>query len=219
MRHASLAKRLAAAGVFVLIILAGCAPSDELSPPDPQGAAGTAGPIGGAGGTAAGGSGAGEAGTGQAGAGQAGGTGNTAGQGTAGGYARAGGASSAGTGGAMTARGGTGGGVTARGGTSGGGTSGTAGRGGASGTTGRGGMTATGGNLGTAGRGLQFVGNITTQNAVDTDGRVFSTYWDQISPENAGKWGSVQSSPGAGYNWRTLDAICGYTEQNGMLLR
>src|SRR5690606_32963853 len=35
----------------------------------------------------------------------------------------------------------------------------------------------------------KFVGNITTHDQVDTDGLVYSDHWDQITPENAGKWG------------------------------
>jgi endo-1,4-beta-xylanase len=67
--------------------------------------------------------------------------------------------------------------------------------------------------------GLEFVGNITTNNAVDTDGKTFSKHWDQITPENAGKWGSVQSSAGAAFNWRTLDAIYDYAEANGVIFK
>jgi endo-1,4-beta-xylanase len=64
-----------------------------------------------------------------------------------------------------------------------------------------------------------FVGNITTQNQVDTDGLVFSTYWDQITPENAGKWGNVQSSAGSAYRWDTLDAIYDYAEEHGIIFK
>ncbi len=65
----------------------------------------------------------------------------------------------------------------------------------------------------------KFVGNITTGNSVDTGGKVYSKYWDQITPENAGKWGSVQSSAGATYNWSTLDAIYSYCEKNNVLFK
>src|SRR5690606_29362741 len=74
---------------------------------------------------------------------------------------------------------------------SGGAGSGGAGSGGAStGGAGTGGM-GTGGGLPTL---HKFVGNITTNNAANTDGLTFSKYWDQITPENAGKWGSVQGN-------------------------
>jgi endo-1,4-beta-xylanase len=75
---------------------------------------------------------------------------------------------------------------------------------------------------GTGGQTVQkFVGNITTgwNAACDTSGRVFSTYWDQITPENAGKWGSVQSSPTSGFNWGTLDAVYDYTQQKGIIFK
>jgi endo-1,4-beta-xylanase len=146
-------------------------------------------PVGAAGASAGG------AGAGEAGSGQVGGQGNTAGQGTAGASAGAGGTT--GRGGASAGRGGA-----------------TAGTGGA---TGRGGTTGTGGSA--APGSLEFVGNITTNNAVDTDGKTFSKYWDQISPENAGKWGSVQSTAGAAFNWKTLDAIYDYTQTNNILFK
>lgn len=65
----------------------------------------------------------------------------------------------------------------------------------------------------------KFVGNITTRNACDTDGQVFSKHWDQITPENAGKWGSVQSSAGANFNWATLDAIYDYAKTNNIIFK
>ena len=128
-----------------------------------------------------------------------------------------------GTGGAGGAGGDTGqGGTMATAGTGGqgtagtGGTTGIAGRGGTTGAAGRGGATGAGG---TAASVLEFVGNITTGNVVDTDGKVFSTYWDQISPENAGKWGSVQANAGAAFNWRTLDAIYDYAQTNNVIFK
>jgi endo-1,4-beta-xylanase len=65
----------------------------------------------------------------------------------------------------------------------------------------------------------KFVGNITTGNSVDTNGLTFSDHWDQITPENAGKWGSVQSSAESEFNWRALDAIYDYTEQKGIIFK
>jgi endo-1,4-beta-xylanase len=65
----------------------------------------------------------------------------------------------------------------------------------------------------------KFVGNITTGNSLDTDGLTFSDYWDQITPENAGKWGSVQRSAGAAFNWGALDAIYDYAEQKGIIFK
>lgn len=65
----------------------------------------------------------------------------------------------------------------------------------------------------------KFVGNITTQDAVDANGKTFANYWDQITPENAGKWGNVQQSAGAAFNWTILDAIYGYAEQRGLIFK
>jgi endo-1,4-beta-xylanase len=65
----------------------------------------------------------------------------------------------------------------------------------------------------------KFVGNITTGNSVDTNGLVFSDYWDQITPENAGKWGEVQSNAGAAFDWSRLDAIYDYAEQQGIIFK
>src|SRR6187402_1251797 len=76
----------------------------------------------------------------------------------------------------------------------------------------------TGGSSGGGDHG-KFVGNITTQDQVDTDGKTFSNHWDQITPENAGKWGSVQGTPGGGFNWGTLDAIYDYSEEKGIIFK
>jgi endo-1,4-beta-xylanase len=65
----------------------------------------------------------------------------------------------------------------------------------------------------------KFVGNITTGNSLDTNGLTFSDYWDQITPENAGKWGSVQRTAGGAFNWGALDAIYDYAEQKGIIFK
>ena len=91
-----------------------------------------------------------------------------------------------------------------------------------SGGGGRGGAAGRGGSAGKSGVGpysLEFVGNITTGDAVDTDGKTFSRHWDQITPENAGKWGSVQANAGSAFNWATLDAIYNYTERAGIIFK
>jgi endo-1,4-beta-xylanase len=58
----------------------------------------------------------------------------------------------------------------------------------------------------------KFVGNITTNGAVRSD---FKTYWNQITPENEGKWGSVQPAQGT-WNWGPLDAVYKYANDNGI---
>jgi len=57
-----------------------------------------------------------------------------------------------------------------------------------------------------------FVGNITTNGSVRSD---FGQYWDQITPENEGKWGSVEGTRDQ-YNWGPLDAIYDYARANNI---
>jgi endo-1,4-beta-xylanase len=147
----------------------------------------------------------------------------------------AGGTKAAGTGGAPQATGGTQqtdatGGRNPTGGRSGSGTGGA--------TTGTGGKSTTGGAVATGGSKqaggaapttggstaaptttAKFVGNITTGNSVDPSGLKFYKYWDQISPENQGKWGSVQSSPTSAFNWGSLDSIYSYTQTNHIIFK
>lgn len=61
----------------------------------------------------------------------------------------------------------------------------------------------------------KFVGNITTSGAVRSD---FATYWNQITPENEGKWGSVEATRGV-YNWTALDRIYTYARQNNIQVK
>ncbi|MBL4828039.1 MAG: endo-1,4-beta-xylanase [Spongiibacteraceae bacterium] len=42
----------------------------------------------------------------------------------------------------------------------------------------------------------------------------FSTYWNQITPENAGKWGSVESTRDS-MSWGNLDTAYNYAQSNG----
>jgi GH35 family endo-1,4-beta-xylanase len=58
----------------------------------------------------------------------------------------------------------------------------------------------------------KFVGNITTQNQVRSD---FTNHWDQITPENEGKWGSVESARDQ-MNWSAVDAIVDFARQNSI---
>lgn len=103
----------------------------------------------------------------------------------------------------------------------------TTGAGGSTSTTGDGGTGGTSTTTSTTGGGWtpgdpipKFVGNITTgRNSVDTNDRKFSTYWDQITPENAGKWGSVQSNASSDFNWSTLDAVYDYAQRTGILFK
>lgn len=58
----------------------------------------------------------------------------------------------------------------------------------------------------------KFVGNITTRGQVRPD---FATYWDQITPENEGKWGSVESTRNQ-MNWAGLDRVYAYAKEKGI---
>ena len=58
----------------------------------------------------------------------------------------------------------------------------------------------------------KFVGNVVSNGfSIRAD---FPTYWNQVTAENAGKWGNVESSPGV-YNWTALDNIYTYAVNNG----
>jgi endo-1,4-beta-xylanase len=61
----------------------------------------------------------------------------------------------------------------------------------------------------------KFVGNIDTRGSIRSD---FANYWNQYTPENAGKWGSVQRSRDA-FNWASLDAKYQYCNENGILFK
>jgi GH35 family endo-1,4-beta-xylanase len=58
----------------------------------------------------------------------------------------------------------------------------------------------------------KFVGNITTSGAVRSD---FINYWNQITPENEGKWGSVEATRDQ-YNWGPLDRIYAYAREHNI---
>ncbi|HVU05497.1 MAG TPA: endo-1,4-beta-xylanase [Polyangiaceae bacterium] len=76
-----------------------------------------------------------------------------------------------------------------------------------------GGAAGSGGSAGTGGAPpAKFCGNITTQGKVRSD---FATYWDQITPENEGKWGSVEGTRNQ-MNWKGLDAVHDYAVQHGI---
>jgi endo-1,4-beta-xylanase len=208
--------------------------NEGSQPPGTGGIQETGGETGSGGGSATGGNGTG-------GAGEVGGSPGSGGQPDTGGAPGVGGEPGSGgapaAGGSATADGGqAAGGATSRGGVSG--TGGRGGAGGASGTggrTGAGGMTANGGaNGGATGTGgtssaggtagaagapalpAKFVGNIDTRGSIRSD---FATYWDQFSPENAGKWGSVQGSSQSSFNWTSLDAMYKYCGDNKIVYK
>jgi endo-1,4-beta-xylanase len=174
-----------------------------------SGSAGASGVSGG--GTSSGGFAGGGAAAGRGGAGgNAGASGGSGNGGAAG--ATGGGSGNAGEGGAAA------GGASA--GASGAGQGGSAGVGGSAGASGAGGAPAGGnagrgggGNGGSAGAPLgKFVGNIDTRGQVRSD---LATYWNQLSPENAGKWGSVERNRDQ-MNWASLDAMYAYAQDHGI---
>ncbi len=60
--------------------------------------------------------------------------------------------------------------------------------------------------------GKKFIGNITTGGAVRSD---FNRYWNQITGENEGKWGSVEGTRDV-YNWAPVDRIYAYARANNI---
>ena len=64
----------------------------------------------------------------------------------------------------------------------------------------------------TGGTTRKFIGNITTSGAVRSD---FINYWNQITGENEGKWGSVEGTRDV-YNWAPVDRIYAYARQHNI---
>jgi endo-1,4-beta-xylanase len=126
------------------------------------------------------------------------------------------GASTAGTAG-VAPNGGQGGSSAGSGGNAGGAGGGTGGAGGSAGSSagqgGAGGSSSAGTSSGGAGgKPAKFCGNITTAGQVRSD---FGTYWDQITPENEGKWGSVEGTRDK-MNWAGIDRAHDYAKSKGI---
>ena len=56
----------------------------------------------------------------------------------------------------------------------------------------------------------KFVGNV-TGNSVPSN---FGTYWNQVTPENGSKWGSVEGTRNV-MNWAAADAAYNWAQTNG----
>jgi endo-1,4-beta-xylanase len=84
-----------------------------------------------------------------------------------------------------------------------------------SGTSSSSGSASDSGSSGDSSTGRKFVGNISTSGAIRSD---FATYWNQFTPENEGKWGSVEGTQGS-FNWLPLDAEYQYTQSHGILFK
>jgi len=93
-----------------------------------------------------------------------------------------------------------------------------AGRAGAGGAPPSGGMSGMGSSNAGAGSGFppKFAGNIDTRGSIRSD---FATYWNQFSPENAGKWGSVQPNSQDSFNWTALDAMYKYANDHAIVFK
>ncbi len=63
----------------------------------------------------------------------------------------------------------------------------------------------------------KFVGNV-IRNGNSIRVANFTKYWNQVTAENAGKWGSVEFSPGS-YTWTQLDNIYNFAKSNGFPYR
>lgn len=62
----------------------------------------------------------------------------------------------------------------------------------------------------------KFVGSaLTSESNIPSN---FSTYWNQVTPENAGKWGSLEPSQG-NWNWGPLENVYNYAQNNGFPFR
>jgi endo-1,4-beta-xylanase len=179
-------------------VISGCAEDAGSGDPNPGGRSGS-----GSGGSVAGGS---------------GGFGGASGSASGGGAGSAGvaGTSAGGAAGAVDGSAGVGGSATGGAGTNGASGGSGAGGGGTSGAD-AGGRGGTGGTSGTGGSDggvplKKFVGNITTRGQVRSD---FVTFWDQITPENEGKWGSVEGTRDQ-MNWAGMDRVRDYARQNNI---
>ena len=61
----------------------------------------------------------------------------------------------------------------------------------------------------------KFLGNIYDQ----SQRMYFSSYWNQITPENGGKWGYVQPDSPDAFNWGALDAAYQLAKENNIPIR
>jgi endo-1,4-beta-xylanase len=64
----------------------------------------------------------------------------------------------------------------------------------------------------------KFLGNIYSPPQVPVSPPLFESYWNQVTPENAGKWGSVEGTRD-NMNWIQLDAAYNLAKDNGWPFR
>lgn len=60
----------------------------------------------------------------------------------------------------------------------------------------------------------KFLGNVYSSSQLSG----YETYWNQVTPENAGKWGSVERTRD-NYDWATLDAAYNFAKENDFVFR
>ena len=62
----------------------------------------------------------------------------------------------------------------------------------------------------------KFLGNVKSLSGDNN----FDNYWNQITPGNAGKWGSVAGTPDSTqWNWKSLDALYDYAMTNHLIFK
>ncbi len=61
----------------------------------------------------------------------------------------------------------------------------------------------------------KFLGNITTYGQVDYEGVVYSTLWNEITPENETKWESIEGNGRGIFNWDGADRSYNYAKEHG----
>lgn len=61
----------------------------------------------------------------------------------------------------------------------------------------------------------KFLGNITTYGQVDYEGVVYSTLWNQITPENETKWESIEGNGRGKFSWDGADRSYNYAKEHG----
>ena len=61
---------------------------------------------------------------------------------------------------------------------------------------------------------VKFLGNITTNYQMDTDGFIYADLWNQVTPENETKWGSIEGTRDS-YNWGGADNAYNYAKKYG----
>ena len=65
----------------------------------------------------------------------------------------------------------------------------------------------------------KFLGNITTSYQVDYGKEKYYTLWNQITPENESKWGSVEGGARGSFNWSDCDRIYNYAKQHNFPMK